>query len=158
MKQVDIKIHKAYVFNEVRKASQYIGQRLVSEQDPGAFTRVGLTEADNLLLERLWQEGCELALQTVRRYLAAHEDTRTPGNGCDLSRDFQAQLAMPDGFDEHLVPGIESSLTSYIVTTMLAKWCMVADKQDAQAYMQLAEVALQDANRKLFKRNRPQRP
>lgn len=59
MKTITLKVRKAYVFDEVKKASEYIGTRLVTEQDPDAFARLRLTDADDLMLERLWQEGCQ---------------------------------------------------------------------------------------------------
>lgn len=158
MEQVKLTVRKAYVFDEVRKASEYIGKKLVTPQDPDAYARLSLTDADNLMLERLWQEGCQMGIQSLKRYLSSVNDFVTKGNTSDLSKNLEVTLDMPDNFDVNLVPGIESSLSSYIVTTMLAKWCLVANRPDAQAYMELSNVSLQDINKKLFKRNRPVRP
>lgn len=157
MKTITLKVRKAYVFDEVKKASEYIGTRLVTEQDPNAFARLRLTDADDLMIERLWQEGCQVCTQVLRRYLVSVSDIAPVGNASDLSKNYVATLEVPDGFETALVPGLESSLTSYVITSTLAKWCIVADRPDAQAYTELSGVCLQDINRKLFKRNRPAR-
>lgn len=84
-------------------------------------------------------------------------DIAPVGNAADLSKDYAATLEVPDGFETALMPGLESSLASYVITSALAKWCLVANRPDAQAYTELSNVCLQDINRKLFKRNRPAR-
>lgn len=157
-KFVTLRVQKPYVFDEVKKASEYMGQKLVTEQDPGAYARVSATDADEVALERFWQEGCGLATQALQRYMVAEGEAPGKGGVRSLSRDYVVTLSLPDGFDEGLSRSLERSLSSYIVTSMLAKWCLLANRADAQAYMDLSGVALQDINRKLYKRNRPSRP
>lgn len=157
-KVVTLTVRKARVFDEVMKTTEYMGKKLVGEQDKGAYVRVAATDADGLMLERFWLEGCGLAAQALRRYAVGECRLSGKGGVPDMAKDYEVTLRLPGGFDAATAPDLERSLFSYIVTTMLSKWCLLANRTDAQAYMELSNVSLQDINRKLFNRKRPERP
>ena len=154
MVEITLTVSKAGVYDRVAMSSSYAGAKMVD--DVTAYDRIFTTDADREQLESYWCDMCNAATQQFKPFLVsvnAHPESRR----FDLAHDYEVVLSLSDRFDSALVPSIESSLFSYFVAGILAKWYRLTNKAEVESYANEAAGMLDDVMRKLYYKTAPAR-
>lgn len=154
----NIQISKARVMNEVAKATAYIGQKAVSAQDPGAFERIATTDANREELDRYWMEACTSAnllldhwlVSVTTQVLSHHPEIGT-------AYDYNVTLGMPTNWNFAYLSSVNEALLSYLVNSIVTKWLLRVQKQDAAAYAALVAETERQLAQLMLIRKRPVR-
>lgn len=72
-------------------------------------------------------------------------------------QDLVLELVMPSNFNEAATAGVAESIHAYIVSATVGDWYLVTNKNDADAYVGLAQTALESIRKSVSKRSRPMR-
>lgn len=154
MKNVNIVVNKANVYNEVAKTSSYTGAKM--KDDETAYERIFTTDDDRLLLERFWTECCSMATDNLKRFIVDVSDNSIP-HGIDLSKNYSVQLELSSSFDTSLSDSISSSLFSFFVSAIISKWYMFANKGEAEVFANEATYYMNDVMKKIYFKKKPTR-
>lgn len=152
----NIQIGKARVMDEVRKTTEYIGSKSVSEQDPGAYERITAVDANREQLDRYWTEACDGATRALAHWVESVRSqslTHHPEIGSD--RDYLVKLAMPTNWDNAYLPVVNETLLSYLVNSIVAKWLLIVQPDQASAYATLAAGGELQLGQMMLYRKRP---
>ena len=152
MIQVTLTVDKKKVYDEVAKTSAYTGSKMVD--DANAYQRIFTTDEDRLLLERFWVEACAGATERMKQ-LVVSVSSQPESHGVDLTRDYEVSLELSGMYDENMTDSVETSLFSYFVYLITAKWFKLSNKPEAESYGLEAAGMLDDVMRKLFHRKKP---
>lgn len=155
MKNVTLTVNKAYVYDEVAKTTAYAGAKMMVE-DTTAYERIFTTDEDRLLLERFWNETCNVATNRLKPFITSI-DSQPVSHGIDLSRDYNAKLELSSSYDEALTEAINTSLFNFFVAMIVSKWFIVANKNEAESYATGAAGIMEDIMRKIYYKKKPQR-
>lgn len=151
---IQLTVSKSNVFNEVAKTTAYVGKKMPGEEN--VYERISTTDADREMLERFWNEAAATASAALRHDLA-NTGTLPVEHGVDLSRDYSIALGLAVGFNDALVDTMQATLYSYFVNSILSKWFMIANKEEAASYATAAAGMLDDVVRMTYQRRRPTR-
>lgn len=154
----NIQVSKARVMDEVAKATAYIGQKAVSQQDPDAYERIATTDANREELDRYWMEACTAASLLLDHWLTDQTSqvlSHHPEIG--TAHDYNVTLGMPTNWNFAYLPSVKEALMSYLVNSIVAKWLLKTQKQDAAAYAALVEDAARQIAQLMLVRKRPPR-
>jgi len=153
---VELLIRKSEVYDEVALTTAYVGKKMLSKDDQGAYERIFTTDSDRLQLERFWSEASSEASNLLKPFV---EDLspQPDSDGVDLSRDYLVRLSLPQGYDPQLNTSMSSSLHSFFVEMLCAKWFRVANKPEAEEYHRSALKQLGQVEAILYHRKRPKR-
>lgn len=146
MKELDLRIERGEVYDEVAQTTSYTGAKMA---EAGAYDRIFTTEEDRSQLERFWGESCVDVCETLKEFV---EGERSDGTG------FGVRLRVSSSFEDALVPAIRRELFSYFVMNITGKWYLFANKDESESYMRMAEGLLDGIRRKICHRRRPRRP
>lgn len=142
---------KSDVLDEVAKTTAYIGSKMAGG-DGTEYDRISTTDEDAEMLERYWQE-CKSGLAAgLTGISVAGVDEQTDGT-LTLTIDIPSEL-----WNTELRDTMEKSLLSYLANGILAKWQMVTNKQEVEAYATQSAASLMEMQRAVYKRKRPERP
>lgn len=153
--RINLSVNKANVYDEVAKTSAYAGSKKMAE-DAGAYARVFTTDEDRLLLERFWVEACNNATNILKPFLVSVK-TQPISHGIDISRNYNVELEVSSSYDDTLTESVETSLYSYFVLAILAKWYAVANNVDAEATALEASASMKDMLQKIYYKKKPVR-
>ncbi|MDY5632528.1 MAG: hypothetical protein SPF56_08585 [Bacteroidaceae bacterium] len=154
MNTIKLRVNKANVYDEVAKTTSYAGAK--TQNDTEAYSRIFTTDADRLMLERFWVEACNSSTEEFKRFVVSvNEQPRS--HGVELGRDYEVVLEISSMFDVNLAGSMETSLFSYFVNTIVAKWLKFINKDDAGSYAAEAMSSILDVRRKLYYRKKPRR-
>ena len=148
MKTLLLTVGREDVYSEVEKTTEYTGAKMM-HADEGAHDRLAVTEADRELLSRFFDEAAGVATNECKRFV---DEVTLDEAG------YEARLSMSDSYDEHLSDSIRTSLRSFFVAAVIAKWCKIVGSDAGAAYTADATVAMLDVRSKIFNRKRPQKP
>lgn len=154
MNNITLTINKAYVYDEVAKTTSYIGAKMQNDED--AYNRIFTTDEDRMLLERFWVETCGAATEEFKPFIVA-VSAQPESHGVDLTKNYEVELELSSFFDTRLKDSIETSLFSFFVAAIIAKWCKVSNKGEAESYAGDANAAMLDIRSKIYHRKKPQR-
>lgn len=140
-----LRINKDKVFDEVSKSSGNAG----AKAGDAAYDRVAIVDADKEMLDRFWTESKWQATFVLGKMLVSE----TESDGV-----WQVTLNLPQSFKASLMDSIGSCLFSFIVTSILAKWYAIANKEDASSCAASASAYLDSVRQALYVRVRPSRP
>lgn len=158
MNNVTLTVEKDDVYNEVAKTTAYAGKKMVD--DDKAYERIFTTKSDRSMLERFWDESCNVATDIFKPFISsvsskvtitAEDNTKTEVEA------YSVQLLMSSAFDTTLTDSILSSLRSFFVASIVAKWFVITNKQEAEPYAKDAVAFMQDVKRKIYYRKKPTR-
>lgn len=147
MKTLLLTASREDVYSEVEKTTEYTGAKIM-HADEGAHERISVTEADRELLRRFFDEAAGVVTDECKRFV---EEVRLDESG------YEARLSMSERFDDALSESIASSLRSFFVAAVIAKWCKIVGLDAGAAYSAEATAAMLDVRRKIFNRKRPQK-
>ena len=141
-------IKKSDVYEEVAKTTAYIGAKNKLEDGKSAFDQVFVTDADLTMIERFFNESMDALRNVLKRFISG-------GSGADGTITWQ--LEMPSRFDDNLLESIKSSANSFLVNSIIGKWCEIAANDKVKEYADNAAALLLDIKEKAFFKKKPTR-
>lgn len=154
MIRVELNVNKANVYNEVAKTTSYTGDKMTG--DEGAYERIFTKDDDRLALERFWVEAANAVTDLLKQYIV--EVSSQPESHClELDRNYEVKLDLSNSFDVNLTGSMETSLFSFFVMYIVAKWYKYTNKEEAESYAAESAAMLDDVTSKLYYRKKPTR-
>ncbi|MCM1079097.1 MAG: hypothetical protein NC344_05650 [Bacteroidales bacterium] len=147
MINVTLRVEKEKVYEEVAKTTSYTGKKM---DDEDGYDRVFTTDEDQEMLERFWNESKNTICNALKKVFLDEVETE--------QGEFRLQLDLSSSFDENLTTTMQSSLFSFFVMNITAKWYTLANKKEATEYATEAATYVDDIKRKAFFKRRPERP
>lgn len=148
MADLTISIKKSDVYEEVAKTTAYIGAKNKLEDGKSAFDQVFVTDADLTMIERFFNESLDALRNVLKRFISG-------GSGVDGTITWQ--LEMPSRFDDNLLCSINSSANSFLVNSIIGKWCEITANDKVKEYADNAAALLSDIKDKAFFKKKPTR-
>lgn len=146
MVRTTLTVNKNEVYEEVAKTTSYTGAKMGEDS---AYDRIYTTDDDQGMLERFWNESRNTACNSLKKVLAS--DTETNGV-------LNLALDLSSSFDTVLTDSMKSSLFSFFVMNIIAKWYTFTNKGEAAGYASEAATYLEDVMRKAYYKKKPVRP
>ena len=148
MADYTLTIKKSDVYEEVAKTTAYIGAKNKLEDGKSAFDQVFVTDADLTMIERFYNESVDALRNALKRFIAGEsaEDGSTKWT-----------LEMPSRFDDNLLSSINSSANSFLVNSIIGKWCEITANDKVKEYVDNAAALLIDIKEKAFFKKKPTR-
>lgn len=156
MKEVRITVNKAQVYDEVAKTTSYAGLKAMTNEDTASYGRMFTTDEDRMMLERFWNETCDMVTDTLKPFLSSVSEVRI-SHGVELARNYEITLQMGNSYDERLTESINNSVYSYFVQSITGKWFGFGDKEEVEPYLKGAAAFLTEALQKLYYKKKPVR-
>ena len=141
-------IKKSDVYEEVAKTTAYIGAKNKLEDGKSAFDQVFVTDADMTMIDRFFNESLDALINVLKRFISG-------GSGADGTITWQ--LEMPSRFDDNLLESIKSSAKSFLVNSIIGKWCEITANDKVKEYADNAAALLLDIKEKAFFKKKPTR-
>lgn len=141
-------IKKSDVYEEVAKTTAYIGAKNKLEDGKSAFDQVFVTDADLTMIERFYNESVDALRNVLKRFLTG--ETEEKGST-------KWTLEMPNRFDDNLLSSINSSANSFLVNSIIGKWCEITANDKVKEYADNAAALLLDIKDKAFYKKKPTR-
>ncbi|MGZ7897751.1 hypothetical protein, partial [Haemophilus sp. SZY H54] len=141
MANFTLTITKSDIYEEVAKTTAYIGAKNKLEDGKSAFDQVFVTDADLTMIERFFNESLDALINVLKRFISG-------GSGVDGTITWQ--LEMPNRFDDNLLESINSSANSFLVNSIIGKWCGITANDKVKEYADNAAALLLDIKEKAF--------
>ena len=141
-------IKKSEVYEEVAKTTAYIGAKNKLEDGKSAFDQVFVTDADLTMIERFFNESLDALRNVLKRFISG---------GSGVGGTITWQLEMPSRFDDNLLSSINSSVNSFLVNSIIGKWCEITANDKVKEYADNAAALLLDIKEKAFFKKKPTR-
>uniref|UniRef100_UPI0025CF1A7E hypothetical protein n=1 Tax=Prevotella sp. TaxID=59823 RepID=UPI0025CF1A7E len=141
-------ITKSNVYEEVAKTTAYIGAKNKLEDGKSAFDQVFVTDADLTMIERFFNESLDALRNVLKRFISG---------GSGVGGTITWQLDMPSRFDDNLLSSINSSANSFLVNSIIGKWCEITANDKVKEYADNAAALLLDIKDKAFFKKKPTR-
>lgn len=154
MIEVMLTVNKANVYDEVAKTTSYTGAKMVG--DESAYERIFTTDEDREILERFWVEACNAVTEEFKPFLISVSD-QPEDDGTDTGRNYEVKLELSSSYDVTLNKSIETSLFSFFVSAIVAKWYKFTNKGEQEAWAGDALGMMQDVKSKIYYRKKPKR-
>ena len=148
MADLVITIKRSDVYEEVAKTTAYIGAKNKLEDGKSAFDQVFVTDADLTMIERFFNESLDALRNVLKRFISYV-------SGVDGTITWQ--LEMPIRFDDNLLSSINSSVNSFLVNSIIGKWCEITANDKVKEYADNAAALLLDIKEKAFFKKKPTR-
>ena len=148
MADFTLTINKNDIYEEVAKTTAYIGKKATVKDGKSAFDQIFVTEADLAMIERFFDESLDALRNVLKRFISG-------GSGVDGIINWE--LEMPSRFDGNLLDSINSSANSFLVNSIIGKWCEIAANEKAKEYVDNAAALLLDIKDKAFFKKKPTR-
>lgn len=148
MANFTLTITKSDIYEEVAKTTAYIGAKNKLEDGKSAFDQVFVTDADLTMIERFFKESLDALINVLKRFIS----------GCSgVDGTITWQLEMPSRFDDNLLESIKSSANSFLVNSIIGKWCGITANDKVKEYADNAAALLLDIKDKAFSKKKPTR-
>ena len=148
MENFTLTITKSDIYEEVAKTTAYIGAKNKLEDGKSAFDQVFVTDADMTMIDRFFNESLDALRNVLKRFISG-------GSGADGTITWQ--LEMPSRFDNNLLESINSSSNSFLVNSIIGKWCEITANDKVKEYADNAAALLLDIKEKAFFKKKPTR-
>lgn len=148
MADFTLTIKKNDIYEEVAKTTAYIGKKAAVEDGKSAFDQIFVTDADLAMIERFFNESLDALRDVLKRFISG-------GSGVDGTITWE--LEMPSRFDGNLLSSINSSANSFLVNSIIGKWCEIAANDKVRVYADNASALLLDIKDKAFYKKKPTR-
>ena len=154
MINICLTVNKANVYDEVAKTTSYEGAKI--KDDNNAYNRIFTTDEDRTMLERFWNEACNISTETFKQFITKVSNLST-SHGVELDNNYDVEMEVSSSYDINLTSSIQASLFSFFVATIVGKWNNFVNKDTVKNYENDADVALMDIQSKLYYRKKPKR-
>lgn len=148
MANFTLTITKSDIYEEVAKTTAYIGAKNKLEDGKSAFDQVFVTDADLTMIDRFLNESLDSLRNVLKRFISGV-------SVADVTITWQ--LEMPSRFDDNLLESIKSSANSFLVNSIIGKWCEITANDKVKEYADNAAALLLDIKDKAFFRKKPTR-
>ena len=152
METITIKVYPDDVYEEVAKATDYTGSKLI-DSDEGARVRILAADDDLAELGRFWEESVLAANENFKEMLVSGKTIKNEGN-----TSYEAIIEVSKSFDKALTASVQSTLRSFFIASIIGQWFKFANKGEAQDYLVQASDLIETAERLLYSRRKPQVP
>lgn len=179
MEIIDIQIFRDEVYEEVAKATDYTGSKLI-DGDEAARDRILAADDDLAELERFWEESALAVNENFKEMLisGSTQNVKAPlptviatslneTDGQVVASDtptitiqpaYVAKIEVSKSFDKALTASVQSTLRSFFIASIIGQWFKFANKGEANDYFTQAADMLETAERLLYSRRKPARP
>ena len=124
-KNVDITVTKSDVYLKVRRHSSYLGGKDIYNGNASDLDRISAAEADEVMLDQLWDKSLPLLVSLLQRYLFGSDKVTKNSTGVSIS------LTMPVAFNStDNAPLLTDECGSFMSVAILIKWLETANAQD----------------------------
>jgi hypothetical protein len=154
MKNITFIVNKVAVYDEVAKTTSYVGAKMLG--DESAYRRIFTTDADQLMLERFWNETCSAVTEHLKRFVVEVSNHTNP-NAVDLTSNYSISLEVSSAFDDRFKDSMDASLFSLFVASIVSKWFKFTNRDEAEAYTLEATSHMEDVLRKIYHRKKARR-
>lgn len=154
MQNISLKVTKADVYDEVAKTTSYAGAKM--PDDENAYERIFTTDDDRMMLERFWVEACNGATERLKPFITSVTQ-QSVSHGVELDVNYEVGLELSNSFVADLKDSISTSLHSYFVGYIVAKWFKFTNKGESESYAADAAGAMDDVMKKVYYRKKPSR-
>lgn len=148
MANFTLTITKSDICEEVAKTTAYIGAKNKLEDGKSAFDQVFVTDADLTMIDRFFNESLDSLINVLKRFISGV-------SVADVTITWQ--LEMPSRFDDNLLESIKSSANSFLVNSIIGKWCEITANDKVKEYADNAAALLLDIKDKAFFKKKPTR-
>ena len=148
MANLFISVKKSDVYEEVAKTTAYIGAKNKLDDGKSAFDQVFVTDADLAMIERFYNESVDALMNLLKQFV--EEITEDNGN-------INWKLTLSSRFDVKMQPSIVRSASSYLVNSIIGKWCEITAPDKVKEYADNAAALLVDIKDKVFHKTAPSR-
>lgn len=155
METITIQIIQEDVYDEVAKATDYTGSKLI-DGDENARDRILAADDDLAELGRFWEESALATNENLKEMLVSGK-TRIVG-AADGKTGYEAVIEVSKSFDKELTASVESTLRSFFIASIIGQWFKFANKGEAKDYFTQAADMMETAERLLYSRRKPTRP
>lgn len=152
METIDIRIVRDEVYEEVAKATDYTGSKLM-DGDETARDRILAADADLTELSRFWEEAVTATNENLKEMLISGT---TVTEGSIVA--YKATIEVSKSFDKKLKDSVQSTLRSFFIASIIGQWFKFANKGEANDYFNQAAEQMIAAERLLYSRRKPVRP
>lgn len=183
METITIQIFQDDVYEEVAKATDYTGSKLI-DGDEGARDRILAADDDLAELSRFWEESVYATNENLKEMLVSGRtkliiptievDPALPEPGISTQSDnalppvqppvtlgrtgYEAVIEVSKSFDKVLTASVQSTLRSFFIASIIGQWFKFANKGEAKDYFVQAADMMETAERLLYSRRKPTRP
>jgi hypothetical protein len=146
---------KQAVIAEVAKTTEYVAAKASPSGE--AYDAIRVTEADADMLERFWATACNSVTERMKRW-ANKVDAQAADFTPDEAGDYMLNMELPGTANAGLVSSIRSVLFNYLALSIVAQWFALTNKEDAESYATQAAATLEQLERFVYARTKPQKP
>lgn len=177
METITIQIFQEDVYEEVAKATDYTGSKLI-DGDEGARDRILAADDDLAELGRFWEESVLATNENLKEMLVSGKtklitpvlkptatlpETSTTQSDIQVMplpgrTGYEAVIEVSKSFDKVLTASVESTLRSFFIASIIGQWFKFANKGEAKDYFMQAAELMESAERLLYSRRKPTRP
>lgn len=184
METITIQIFQDDVYEEVAKATDYTGSKLI-DGDEGARDRILAADDDLAELSRFWEESVSATNENLKEMLvsgrtklinltAIVDPLPKPGISTHSENanalppvqppvtlgktGYEAVIEVSKSFDKVLTASVQSTLRSFFIASIIGQWFKFANKGEAKDYFVQAADMMETAERLLYSRRKPTRP
>lgn len=177
METITITVFKDDVYEEVAKATDYTGSKLI-DGDESARDRILAADADLDTLSRFWVETVMACNENFKEMLVSGQTKEAPiletvvpvikpiDEPTTLDKQpnyltkpaYVAVIEVSKSFDKTLSESVQSTIRSYFIASIIGQWFKFANKGEAADYFTQAADMLVGAERMLYSRRKPPRP
>lgn len=146
MKNINISIAKAEVFEDVSLSTAYTGAKTDVSKD--FFLRVATDKADIDILDRFWRITCSCITEKLKDFIRSSDFS---GQSLNLS------LELSSAYDEALTPAVEKDLFAFISAAITTRWFTMTFPERASEWETLSSSLLSRVIANLCHRKKPSR-
>lgn len=152
METISITVYQDDVYNEVAKATDYTGTKLL-DADPSARERILATDEDLSDLVRFWEEASLTANERLKTMLVSGSTQVVTNRTAYI-----AVIEVSKSFDKSLAASVEKLLHNFFIASIIAQWFKLSNKGEANDYFAQSSEMITATERLLYSRKRPSRP
>ena len=156
METITIQVSKDDVYEEVAKATDYTGAKLI-DGDENARDRILATDSDLSDLSRFWEESV-LATNERLKEMVVRGETKSVEVDKSIKIVYEVTLEVSKSFDKSLTANVQSAIRNFFIASIIGQWFKFSNKGEAKDYFSQAGEMMNGAERLLYSRKRPTRP
>lgn len=156
METITIQVFKDDVYEEVAKATDYTGAKLI-DGDENARDRILATDSDLSDLSRFWEESV-LATNERLKEMVVSGETKSVEVDKSTKIVYEVTLEVSKSFDKSLTANVQSAIRNFFIASIIGQWFKFSNKSEAKDYFSQAGEMMNGAERLLYSRKRPTRP
>ena len=149
METITITVSQSDIYNEVAKATDYTGSKLI-DGDEKARDRILIADDDLKELGRFWEETVSATNENLKEMLIS--------DITDADKYYKVILRVSKAWDKTLQNSVQSTLRSFFISSIIGQWFKFANKAEAQEYLTTAGEIMINVERLLYARKRPVLP